>query len=163
MSFVSGKYSVTWNGAYIGQLKNGFYIRNRLFAEPISGDSGGDSHQDFVDRGSNVYLQFTSLDWDLAVHDAAISIFWPHSASGWGTAGTVGSLYSARAKSLVMTALTGTPAATVGPVSITVPQAVIAPGQDQELFFGNANRDVPILLQALPYVDGSSYSWFASG
>lgn len=156
MSFIAGQYTVTYNGVTIGQLESGINIIQQSIVEPIRGDNMGESDQDWTYQGGNVYAELQSLEYNASGVAAA---FWPYGAIG--VVGIVGRLGQDLAKSLILTALAGTPAAST-PATITASKAILRPGQDLRLLFSPKLRKVPLVFQLLPYTSGGNNVWFTT-
>lgn len=152
MAFIAGQYTCTWDANSTGQIKDGIRVDHTFSKRKIRGDNHADSDQDAVFRGGNVYVQFTMLEFNGA---AAPAIFWPYGAS-YLQLGLVGILDTSIAQALVLTALTGTNAQTIGaPNTLTMNKTVIADGYPVSMLFAPDEREVPIRLQAYPYFSGS--------
>ena len=156
MSFIAGPYTVTYKAINAGQIQDGIRLIENYRAEPIIGDSYGDSEQDEVYRGGNVHFLFTLMEWDKIIDSGAL---YPHAARG--VIGQVGRLpvQQSLVGALIFTAVAGTPAATQ-PASITVSKAKIARDFDIETFFGNRLRAVPVRMQAFPYSSSALQRWY---
>ena len=74
---------------------------------------------------------------------------WPY-GSVTGVTSQRGQLISALAKPLVLTAMPSTPAATEGPVTRTYPWAILLPGHNIDYTLGVAERNMGVILVALP-------------
>lgn len=154
MAFVAGQYTVTWNSVSVGQVKDGIRLRQTSAGEEIRGDTGGDSIQDWVHRGGDVFAQLVSLEYGAG----STAPFWPWETV-LGRVGLPGVLASSKAKALVLTAVSGTTAAT-SPATLTGALACLPPGSSQELLFAPRLREVPLLFQLLPSVISSNNVWF---
>lgn len=148
MSFIAGGYTVTLGGSTVGQIQDGIMLEQTLNGEPVRGDTFGDTIQDFVFRGGDVFMNMVLLEYDAT---SAKTAFWPWSTT-WGriTSGIVGKLGTAMAAALVLTAVAGTSAATA-PATLTANKAILAPGFPVQMLFAPRLRSIPIRLQLLPY------------
>jgi hypothetical protein len=152
MSFIAGQYVPTYASGSTGQIKDGIRIDHVMFKRKIRGDNYADSDQDAVWRGTNVFSQFTLLEYNAA---QAAALFWPY-GNTYLTMGVIGRLDSALSAALVLTALTGTPAAVAAaPASITMSHCILAEGYPVSLLYAPDLREVPIRLQAYPYIPSS--------
>ena len=110
-TFVSGAYTATYNAVAVGMTEDGFKLNQSISQENIDkSDLYGDTLLDFIYRGGQAFIQYTGK----AYKAGAITPLWP-----WGSMGVVatsaapiGRLASDVAKSLVLTAVSATPAAT---------------------------------------------------
>lgn len=155
-TFAPGYYTCTYDGNDLGLVEGVRRLRRRHRAQPIAADKYGDSMIDGVYRGGDCFLQMTFKEWTSAVRSA----LWPFDAD-FGDMGQCGRLLSDLAKSLVLTVEANSPAATAGPSTVTASKVILAPENDVEIIFGNEQRDVPVLLQLLPYdYSGGRIVWF---
>lgn len=151
MSFISGGYSVTWNAATVGQIANGIRISHEFFKRMITGDAYAETPQDGVYRGGQMFAEMTLLEYNATSAQLA---FWPYSATIF-TLGTVGRLdvASSLAKSLVLTAVAGTPAA-AAPATQTHLTTILREGFPVELLFAPDLREVPLNMRIYPNSSG---------
>ena len=79
---VSGAYFANYGGEYVGITEDGYELEQTTFAEPIRGDNLGDSIQDEVYRGTDVFLNFVLIEYNQAVAASGgtddTPIFHPH-------------------------------------------------------------------------------------
>lgn len=154
MAFIAGGYTATWNALPLGQIEDGFNLDFSLSAEDIRGDNFGDTVQDGVFRGGDMFLTATLLEYDLV---NTSKVLWPWSATNFGKidAGFIGRLMSTFAKVLILTKVTGPSSS---PTTITCNTAVIAPRFNVNMLLAPRLKRVPIRLQFLPFVDsGNTY------
>ena len=151
MSFIAGAYTVTWDSATVGQIANGIRISHEFFKRMITGDSYAETPQDGVYRGGQMFAEMTLLEFNASKAQLA---FWPYSATIY-TLGTVGRLdvASALAKSLVLTAVAGTTAATV-PATQTHLTTILREGFPVELLYAPDLREVPLNMRIYPNSSG---------
>lgn len=159
-TFVAGRYSNTYNSVDTGITDdNGYVIQQDSAAQLINAtDAYGDTVIDWVYRGGNCFLQFTSD----AYKAGSITPFWP-----WGALGTlltaaapIGRLASAVASADVLTAIANTPAS-AAPASVTATLAILAPNSPANLMYNSKLRTVPVRLQILPSNSSGTFTWFA--
>lgn len=120
-------------------------------------DAYGQACIDWIYRGGNAFLQFTSRAYKAGV----ITPFWPWGAMGVmaTTAAPVGRLASAVAGAMVITAAANTPAA-AAPATLTGAKAILAPNFDGRLLYDSRLRDVPVRMQLLPSDSSGTVTWF---
>lgn len=150
MGFIAGKYSLTLGGSTVGQISQGITISHQFSKQIIIGDNFAETAQDAVFRGANVFCAYTLLEWNAA---AAREALWPYGSAYLTMSDVIGVLDSDQVSQIVMTALSGTPAAST-PASITMPQAIIAEGQNVDVLFGPELRTVPIRQRVYPNTSG---------
>ena len=155
---ISGSYSVAWNSTAMGKDESGVRLISRNHQAPVRSDYYGDSLLDLIYRGQDVSAMFTSLEYS----NSPLGAGWPWAAT-WGQMGVVGRLAcgSSIAQPLVLTAVTGTPAA-ASPATITGSKAIVAEGHSLELLFANQVRTVPLAWNLLPYTSGDTVLWFST-
>ena len=156
---ISGPYYGSWSGEYIGATEDGFEVEHTFYSEPVRGDNLGDSIQDEVLRGADVYVNFTLIEYGKAAivessGAAASSIHWPNGGSGFngagnGKVGVIGDVLSDYADSLILTAVAASPAAAI-PASITFPGAVLARNFPVRILYASRLRRIPMRMIALP-------------
>jgi hypothetical protein len=154
-TFVAGAYSTTWNGVAVGLTANGITVTEEIGSEDIVGDYFGSSVIDSIITGANVFAEFDCLAYKAGSVAAARGFF---------TGGEVpapGLLASNLAKSLILTATAGTPAA-AAPASLTAAKGLTANGHRIALMFSHRLRQVPVRQRFYPYLD-SVYKHFVMG
>lgn len=88
---IAGPYTATWGGATIGVVEDGFELEQIQFAEPVRGDNLGDSKQDGVYRGQDVFINFVLQEWGVAkLANAADGGEVPAAPGNWTGAGVTG-------------------------------------------------------------------------
>ncbi len=159
MSFIAGRYTATYNALALGVTKEGLRLSHQIFKRMITGDYLGETPQDAVYRGAEVNIAYTLLEYNAAGAQAA---FWPYGAN-FLELGVLGRLDvgSSIAKPLVLTALSGTPAAG-NPATITLPLAILAENFPVELLFAPDVREVPIRQRIYPDVSVAGSEKFGS-
>lgn len=152
MAFIAGRFSGTWNALAIGQVADGgFKLSHSFFHRLITGDSFGDTPQDAVFRGGEMFADYTLIEANAA---AAQTLAWPYSATNFDM-GVIGRLVvgAAIAKSLVLTALAGTSAATV-PATQTHLLTVLREGFPVDILMASNLREIPISQRIYPSTSG---------
>lgn len=140
MSFIAGKYSVTYGGSTVGQIADGITLSHTVFKRIITGDNWADAPQDAIFRGMELFADFTLMEYNAA---AARAAFWPYGSAYLTMDTVIGTLDSANDAQLILTALTGTPAAST-PASVTMASAILAEGFPVEVLFAPDLREIPI-------------------
>lgn len=128
-------------------------------------DQYGLSHLEGIYRGADWSILYRCREYSVNNMNAA----WPYGKVGvvalQPIMGTIARLDSAVGGQLVMTNVTGTPAAG-NPATITVPKCIQADGTNYGLEFTSKLREVPIHLQIIPDVltiSASPYdAWFVT-
>lgn len=151
MSFVSGRYTGTWNALAIGQTADGLRVMHQFFKRLITGDAYADAPQDAVYRGAAVMIGWQSIESDAA---AIATASWPYSATKWDM-GVIGrtDVGSAVAKSLVLTSTANTPAATK-PATWTGLLSILAENFPVEILKAPDLREVPMRMRIYPSNSG---------
>lgn len=164
-NFVAGDYTATYNAKALGQTADGFRLDHRFFKRIVTGDAEGDTPQDAIYRGRDQRVSFRLIE---ALEAGIADIVEPY-ASSRGTAGTQGTVGvmdirnaggaspTALALSLVLTAVSGTSAATDGPASITAVLTQLIEDFPVEVLYGNDLREVPIQCRIYPNASTGVY------
>lgn len=158
MGFIAGGYSLTLAGSTLGQIENGIEFEWVQGGETISGDSLGDTAQDGVYRGGNLFANFTLLEYNAT---SALAAFWPYSGT-FGRVGTMGALFSTKMAALVGTLLTALQGGSVTPTTITASKALLAPDYPVKMLFAPRLRRVPLRFQLFPYDSAGNYVHFTT-
>jgi len=150
MSFLAGKYTVTYDGATVGQTRDGIRIEWFANKQLITGDNEGLTPQDAVFQGYEVFIEFVCLEYNYV---KTLLAAWPYSSTVWalGNQGNVGrtDVGSSLAKVLILTNTPGTPAAGT-PTTITCTYAVLAEGFPVQILMAPALREVPLRFRLYP-------------
>ena len=168
LTAISGPYSGAWAGAYLGVTEDGYELEHTFYSEPVRGDNLGDSIQDEVLRGQDVYVNFTLIEHNKAA--AALSpgqvnssIHWPTGISGFnavgsnGQVGVIGDALSEYASNLTLTAQGLTPAA-ASPATITFHGAILARNFPVRVLYASRLRRIPLRMICLPTAVGTGAS-----
>ncbi len=161
-TFVPGRYTATYNSVTLGIVENGYTLRYRFHERSINQTSHyGDSKIDGIYRGGDCFMVFTVKEWTANIR----AMLWPWVAQStvadWGKFGQIAQLASAVAKVLVLTPQSSSPADTAGaPLTFTANLSKFSPENDANILMGPDQRDVPIMLDLLPFNDGSVDRWF---
>lgn len=149
-SFAYGPYTATWNAENIGLFDGPVRLQHKVFGKPIKCDRYGDTTVGGIYLGKDIFVALILKEWTTAIKN----LLFCQSAGAIGDAGLIGRAMeetsSGQAAQMVLTAVAGTPAATHGPATITIPRITIAEGQDLDFLLGNVERNIPIILRAFP-------------
>jgi len=156
MTFIAGPYTWTFNSNSLGIMEDAPALEHTNAGANISGDNLGDSIQDSVYRGGNLFVNVVLQEWDLTACQEA---FAPWATAGdKGLVGQPGKLFSSWAAPLIGTVVTGT---TATPALVNFKKAVIAPGFSVQQLLGTRLRQLPIRFLILPYADASGVNrWY---
>lgn len=142
-NFAAGPYTMTYDGTTVGLLSaDGIRHMHRVKRKLVTVNQYGQTPVDGVEQGVEAFLQLTFKEWNAKTQLA----MWPTSAT-LGNLGTPGVLTTSLAKAIVLTAVAGTPAASIGPATITYPYAILAEENDVGFLMAADERDVPILFR----------------
>jgi hypothetical protein len=142
-TFMAGAYTATWNTNSIGLVdEGGFRIGDTPIKEVIKASLYGENVIDKIYQGRKVTVLCTLIEWTANIR----TLLNPYNAA-LGNPGVHGTLDTAYANPLVLTALAGTPAAgTSGPATITFHSAVISDENNIEFALNSGLRKIPILF-----------------
>jgi hypothetical protein len=144
--FAVGPYEMTFNGTSVGLLEGEIRHQQNVIGLPIRAGLYGQTIIDYILQGAGVFLVCTLKEWNAGSKAA----MWQY-GSTQGIVNEAGLLMSAsHAKQIVLTALSGTPAATEGPVTRTYPLAMLLPGHNLEIPMGAVERNVQLVFGVLP-------------
>jgi len=153
--FAVGQYSVTFDSVAVGLMQGEEGVPTlipKTYAHEVNNtDAWGKMLIESFTLGADWQCQFTMMEYKAAT----LSVLWPFAAA-LGTLPGFGLAYTALAQVLVLTAVTGTPAATAGPVTITATLAILARNFTGKLMFGPMVRTIPVLLDLYPYVNSEN-------
>jgi hypothetical protein len=159
-NFVAGHYTATYNSKAVGQTEDGFRIDFTVLKRIVTGDQFGQTPQDGIYLGQEVFVQYTIIEPEAAGID---DIRFPYSdtvGTPWevGVCGTMdvrgagtGSPTS-KALSLVLTAVSGTTAANDAEATVTFPLTILAENFPISMLLGNDLRSIPIRQRVYPNV-----------
>jgi len=147
MGFIAGRYTATFNSLALGQTADGYRLSFQAFKRLVTGDMYAESPQDAIFRGMEMFLAYRLVEYDAA---GVESVFWPWDSTIWSM-GEVGRMdvASSLVKSMVLTAVSGTPAAT-SPATFTASKTCLAEGFPVELLYAPDLREVPIRQRIYP-------------
>lgn len=167
-NFVGGRYSSTYqkpagspqgsdaSPVALGLVEKGYTLSFSHAKDLITDTDGyGKMVVDALTQGiGNVFLGGVWKEWlaqQLVVASPYQAAAWPATGAGYFGPGLVGLLDTTVAGGVVLTATTGTAAAT-SPASATFTYAITAEGFEQQLMFGPEHRKLPFRFRIYPYV-----------
>ncbi len=154
MTYITGHYDATYDGSSIGRTKDGFRIIETPHFSGITTDDFGDVEADVVLRGMTVEVELDYVEYS-TIKAALYAV----EAQGFSSA-NVGKLGSSVAKTLILTAATGTTAKTYDGAKIyTFTLAVVL--TDFTTLLKNNLREGPVRFRILPAANSTSasYTW----
>lgn len=143
--FPPGPYEVTYKAASVGLMEGPIRHQQSVSALPIRASLWGQNVLDYIVQGGGVFAVIMLKEWNTNTK----ALMHPFNAS-MGIFPKAGMLINQYFGSLVLTALAGTPAATEGPVTRTYPLAGILPSHTLDVVLGPVERNVPVVVCALP-------------
>lgn len=156
--FPTGPYDVTFNGNSIGLMEGSILVQSQFIAAPVRASKYGQTVIDYLIQGGAEFVALVLKEWNANTKAA----MW-QAGSGLGRVREAGVLMGAgaHAKSLVLTALANTPAATEGPATRTYPLSLLLPGHMLSAPFGAEERNIALVFAVLPEIDsGATLKWF---
>lgn len=176
-TFAAGPYTAantpTLNGTpgsseTINLTEDGWRSRMRILSEPIDqSDAYGRSLLDTVFQGCRGMVTCTFIEWRASM--LKMTYPWvvvpPTGATKWvvvNAASPMGRLGSDNCGSLILTAVTGTPAATSGPATVTFGKIGAAPDQDIEFYYGPGHRKYSMNFDLYLYASSSDYILYSA-
>lgn len=149
---IAGPYSGAYNTVDVGFTLEGFKYAQEYSGEELDqSDIFGKTLFDIVYLGGKSRISFISRTFKAG----SMTPFWPWGAFGVlaTIAAPISRLASAIAKTFVLSSVANTPAA-ASPASVTANLAILPPNTTGELLYDAKARNVPIVLQLLPYETG---------
>lgn len=147
MSFIAGGYTVTFDGATVGQIENGITFDHNASKRLITGDNFAETPQDAVFRGMQAFAQYSLMEWDAASAEVAL---WPYGNDWLNMSTKVGVLDSTLWKTLALTRVI----AASTPAGVSCTRAILAEGHNVSALFAPDLRTVPIRQRLYPDSDG---------
>lgn len=152
-TIICGQFTVTYNSVALGIFEGDAGspgIERINHGAPIANtDAYGKTMLDYIYQGVDYVFSGVCMEYKAG----PIAAWYPWSATA-GALGTIGRLAYAVSLALVLTAVSGTPAAAT-PATLTASRAIIPPTDTSKIMFGPMVRTVPLRLQLLPYTSGS--------
>jgi hypothetical protein len=118
-----------------------------MHAQEVRASRFGDTVIDGVYRGADVFQIAVIKEWTEAIRDA----IWPFDEA-LGNTGIHGRMLTDMYGQIILTAIPGTPAAAVGPLTRTYPIAGLSPEHNVDVTFGSEERNIPIVFRCLPTI-----------
>ena len=166
MTFIAGAYTVEVDQSggssdvSVGQIESGITLEWVTNKQLVSGDNQGDTPQDAVFQGKELFVSFTLMETELL---RARLLYWPYATSSsgatlegvYGTQGVIGRLDvgSTITQKITFTSTAGTTAA-AAPATLIIPRAILAEDVPVRIKFGPVLRDVTLRLRAYPDASG---------
>lgn len=157
---IAGPYTATYGAVDVGFTLDGYKMTQGWKAEMVDKtDLYGDTLIDMVMRGGDCRISYTSKTYKAG----STGPFWPWGALGvlFTAAAPLSRLARDVASAFVLTATANTPAAAT-PATLTASKTILAPNVDQMLLFDSKVREVPAVLQCLPYEGATGTGQFFS-
>jgi len=157
-NFIAGGYTATYNAKRLGQTADGWRLSHQFFKRLITGDSGAQTPQDAVYQGKEQRINGRLIEADEAGITDLIDPYADTIGTPW-TLGKVGLMdvrgqgggsIVVRAKSLILTAITGTASATDMQATITLPLSILIEGFPVEVLLAPDLREVPVSMRVYP-------------
>ncbi len=131
----------------IGLAEGPIRHQQSVIGLPIRASLYASSVLDYVLQGGGVFVVITLKEWSAG----SKALMWSFATAALqGNMPLVGTLFNTFCGQLVLTALAGTPAAAVGPVTRTYPLCAILPGHNLDITMGPMERNIPVVLGVLP-------------
>ncbi len=157
-NFIAGGYTCTYNSKALGQMADGIRMTYELFKKVITGHLGGDTPQDAVYRGQNRTSSFRLIEADSA---GIADLLYPYSdtvGDEWdlGVIGLLdvrgqgGGSPTSRARSMVLTAISGTSAANDAAATITLPYSILHHNYPVETLLAPDLKEIPVRMMHYP-------------
>jgi hypothetical protein len=152
MAFISGPYTATFDASALGQVEVGWTLRHSTFQRLITGHNFAQTPQDAIFQGMQMFIDYRLIEYNAA---GVLKAMWPFGTTHLNVATPVGAqaVGSSKIKQLILTAVAGTPAATV-PATLTLPRCILAEGFNVELLYAPDLRIVPISQRVFPDSSG---------
>lgn len=156
-TLVAGGYTATYGGVALGMFEGDQglpTLEHTTKSESIANTSVyGKSTIDDIGQGADWFLQMTCMEYKTG----PISAFWPYGVA-LGQMGTIGLMLTSLAAAVVLTAISGTTAAS-SPATLTASKCLLLPGFATRLLYGPTLRKVPLRFRLYPYTS-SVVLWF---
>lgn len=143
--FPPGPYEVTWNGTSIGLMEGSIHHQQMVIALPVRASLYAQTIIDYILQGMFTNAVLVMKEWNAGAKAAQ----WQF-GSTQGIVNEAGLLFNPLYKQMVLTALSGTPAATKGPATRTYPLSGLLPGHNLDVTMGPEERNVPVAFTFLP-------------
>lgn len=148
-SIPSGPYTATWvidgSARDIGLFEGPIRLQQNLIGQPVMAHQWGRTIIDYIMQGAGCFGVIVIKEWTSYTK----KFIWPF-GSTHGIVDEPGKLFSGYCAQLVLTAVSGTPAATLGPVTRTYPYVATLPGHNLDITLGPTERNVVVAVAVLP-------------
>ena len=153
---IAGQYTTSYSSAAMGIMEGDSGVPT--VSQSNEGENIGNTDKygkaviDTIYQGANHYAQFMCMEYKAST----IAAWWPF--GNQGIMGVIARLGFTMAAPLVLTAVSGTPAAS-SPASLTSTYGILSPGYNTQLLFGPTLRKLPIRMLLYPYSSGG-IAWY---
>lgn len=149
MSFVAGQYTATLAASTVGQIERGINSTHSFMKQLIVGDNFAQAVQDAVFLGADVVFDYRLMEYNAA---AVRQAMWPYGSTWLSVTSVLGTMdvQNSIVAQLILTALAGTPAATSGPATITLPKVILRENFPVNILFAPELRVIPISQRVYP-------------
>lgn len=158
---IAGAYTATWAGTALNYTRQGFTLNYTIKAERIEEtDLYGLSLIELVYRGLQMTIDTICKVYaggPVGVLQAFVTTF----GQSWNPTNPIGTLGTARAGSLVLTAVASTSAAT-SPATLTCLKSIPSPDNNFQLIFNSVLREVPLKWDILTHEPTTSGTLFTT-
>lgn len=152
-ALAGGVYTATHNGSAIGLTEDGADAEFTPLAEILNKSSAhGNAEIGAIHLGLRWRIFMALRLWN-SVSRAII-----HPFGSLGDDGVIGRDYYDLASPIVLSSVSGTPANTAGPTSVTFPKAIIASDVPVRVSFGNRWRLIPVALMVLKDANSGKFA-----
>ena len=156
-TFIAGRYTGIYASSDLGILEEGWRLRWQWLKEMIEKtDAYGDTPIDAIFRGCSVWIGGIFKEINVGVYKA-VSRYNDWTPTGTpsfdlfnATTGPIGTLDTSKVVTLVLSVVTGTPAAST-PASLTAAAAIQDTDQIEQMW-GPTHRKTPFNFRLYPYV-----------
>lgn len=157
-NFIAGGYTVTYNSKALGQMADGIRMSYEVFKKIITGHLGADTPQDAVYRGQQRTSSFRLIEADSAgildllyAYSSTVGNEWQLGLIGLlDVRGQGSGSPTARARSMVLTAIEGTSAYNDAAETITLPYTALHHNYPVETLLAPDLKEIPIRCMHYP-------------
>jgi hypothetical protein len=161
---ISGAYTCTYNAKALGYTADGWRLSHSFFKRLVTGDVGGDTPLNAIYRGREQFLVGRLIEaMATGVQDACEPYATaagtnPHTLADIGsidvgyTSG--GTPVPGACKSIVLTAVSDTPAYILAQATFTFSNSILAEGHPVDILMAPDLRDVPVRFRIYPSSTG---------
>lgn len=157
-NFIAGGYTIAYNSKALGQTADGIRMSYEVFKKVITGHLGADTVQDAIYRGQNRTSSFRMIEADSAgildllyAYTDTVGDEWELGIIGlMDVRGQGSGSPTSRARSMVLTAITGTSAYNDAAATITLPYTALHHNYPVETLLAPDLKEVPVRLMHYP-------------